>query len=172
MNAFIHCAEQIDEVGFLIDCFVTERKHQMAKQCCIHIKKTSSYERSVMARILQEELRILSKPNLFLNGLRGATTMHGNWVLGRRMYFDGVEYYAHDYLYVNGVLVLVEGCGFLNETCYILVHTCTFLGDMSKHASRWRRGFDGIRPLELGTVATKSVSMWAEEPDGIIIVLH
>jgi hypothetical protein len=44
-----HCAEQIQEneteedEAFLIDCFVCERKHQMMKRACFHIKRTTAF---------------------------------------------------------------------------------------------------------------------------------
>ncbi len=47
-----HVPEQIEDLGFSIDCFVTERKHNLLKKAAEPFLNTQTFERSVLARAL------------------------------------------------------------------------------------------------------------------------
>ena len=174
-----HCAEQIQEneteedEAFLVDCFVCERKHQMMKRACFHIKRTTKFEKSAMARAFQDTVRVLSSPTVFSNGLRGSTQRvpHSGSVVGKQMQFDGIEYHSGDCCFAGSALLLVEGCMVSGETCYLVVRAGALLDKVTPHSSRWSFD-DNLCKLQLGICVTKHASLWAWQDDGSVLVLH
>jgi len=54
-----HIPLQLERDRMILDTFVLERKHQPIKQCAQHVKNTTTYERSVLSRVLVDQLRKL-----------------------------------------------------------------------------------------------------------------
>ena len=68
-NAHIH--QQIEaDGGSVLDCFCTERKNALPKSRGSHVDRTTDFERSVLTRMVVEQLRQLAKP-VFSNCLWG-----------------------------------------------------------------------------------------------------
>ena len=57
----LHVAVLVNEWSVLLDCYVHERKHKAIKQAASQIYNTESFERSVLARVLLEQMRSLKK---------------------------------------------------------------------------------------------------------------
>ena len=93
----------------------------MMKRACFWIKRTTCFERTALARAVQETLRVLSNPAVFTNGLRGFAQIEprSGILFDKHMQFDGVEYHADDCCFVEPVLLLIHGCMMWSDTCYL-----------------------------------------------------
>ena len=65
----LHFSDHLRKLGFLPNCFSTERKNKNLKQVAHLVKNTNTYHRSVLEEILCCELAELKKPGLFDLGL-------------------------------------------------------------------------------------------------------
>jgi len=65
----LHIPLQLMHDRFLLDCFVLERKHRLVKRQANHVTNTRTYEKSVIARVLAEQLSEM--PGSFADGLVG-----------------------------------------------------------------------------------------------------
>lgn len=104
-----HVPQQIARDHLLLDTFVLERKHQPIKQCAGHCLNTVAYERSVLSRVLVDQLRKLCKYDVgnCLVGKRvpNATLFGRPSELASGLKWCGGNYHAGDVVIVSRSLV-------------------------------------------------------------------
>ena len=101
-----HIPAQIARDALLLDTFVLERKHKPVKQCAQHCKNTRVYERSVISRVIVDQMRKLQKLNVH-DGLLGKAK-ESNLVTGSRclialgLRWCGAQCHEGDIVFVSG----------------------------------------------------------------------
>ena len=135
----MHLPNQIANDGFLLDCFVHERKHQVAKTAATNVKNPLHFERSVYLRMVNAQTR--SMPTTFDSHLTSKAEplpqLGGMVALGA--VFHGARVSENDVVFVEGACVLVKGCADLGAGgMAILGEACVFVEQVTAFAARWR----------------------------------
>lgn len=82
-------SQVLRDFGMLLDCFVTERKHQMAKAAIRSTDKTVVFERGGLARVLTEHIRGLNKLQLYMSGIVGDSCEYDGGSMGLYLKWKG-----------------------------------------------------------------------------------
>ena len=171
----MHLPNQIANDGFLLDCFVHERKHQVAKTAATNIKNTLHFERSVYLRMVNAQTR--SMPTTFDSHLtsKAEPLPQLGGMVALDAVFHGARVSEDDVVFVDGACVLVKGCADLGAGgMAILGEACVFVEQVTAFAARWRiirRREVEVLPLTRETRLRHAVC-WTIEGPGILLVLR
>lgn len=64
-HALQHLPKSLKKFGFLLSCFVHERKHRMLKRYCNDVQNTAAFEQSVMGEITAHQIHMLNSIETF-----------------------------------------------------------------------------------------------------------
>ena len=111
-----HMCDQAEADGMWLDCFVHERKHQVVKDCATPTRNTRSYEKSVMASIVNATVHQLQR--LRKEGFLSAETEHIELsvalgcpcFVAHRMRYNFVQFDTGDFIFVDEIPGIVEAC--------------------------------------------------------------
>ena len=107
-HAMLHIASQIEKDGVVLDTFVLERKHQIAKHAASNTKILKSFERSALSGVVLEQRRQLNSL-LAPSGLVGKTfadnVLLSSWSIGEVFVAEGIVYNGGTYSVGDVVLV-------------------------------------------------------------------
>lgn len=165
-----------------LDCSVHERKHQIVKQAADAIKNTSSYEASVLGRVLVTQLRQLENTKKDKT-LIGNTGLHaelsqqlGSAVhLGKSLLYRDTVIGVGDVLLFHGEGGIVRACGEHDSKLFVLLQLCRRDGFCTFGATTLRPQGEALHLLYLDSVR-ESFSLafaWAWASDSTnLLVLH
>ena len=142
----LHIPEQVRRDGRLYDCFVVERSHQLPRLLAGAVKKTSSFERSVIARSLLVRLRDLEtwSPK---NGLQGSAQEFPELALqlglpdlqiSASAVFCGMQHGANDFVLVGDHVLSFVAAVRGGERLGVLGHVCNLALRHSRTAAEWQ----------------------------------
>jgi hypothetical protein len=109
-NHFIHhVPKQVDRDGLLLDAFVGERKHQLIKAEATVVKNTSDFEKSVLIRVVANQIAELSDPNHFRDRLLYGKLLEDTGdSYARSMVFTGTKLSRGDCIFVGGKMCIAR----------------------------------------------------------------
>ena len=165
-----------------LDCFVHERKHQVVKRAGESVKNTSSYEASVLGRVMLQQLRQLQETSL-ADTLLGKTTSDEGLatafgcptVVAKSLQHGGMSIGVGDILFVEGgEVALVKACICPEAQGLSLLLAVLVRVRMSHAHSFYREApLQELRCLVLdGSVRVALAHCWAFQGGGDILVLH
>jgi hypothetical protein len=100
---------QIDRDGLILDAFVGERKHQLIKAEAQAIKNTHTFEKSVLVRVIANQIAELSDPNHFRDRLiNGKPVEDSVDSFARSLVFTGTKLSRGDCIFVGGQMCIAR----------------------------------------------------------------
>jgi hypothetical protein len=129
----------------LVDAFVVERLHLRVKAPIEQIRNTRTLERSILAAVLNEQVRRLHDGGN--SGLVGPTVAVGDAFYAKHSEVLSQRVSAGDLLYKGAACGECCACACQNDTHYFVVQVMAFVRAESAHSARWR--------------ATEHVEVWA-----------
>lgn len=180
MHYALHLPTQIARDRMVLDCFAVERAHLLPKAVSEAIHNTSSFEKSVIARTVGSRLRSLRDADDFeevrLLEERPASSLAGV-LRGRAPYlaaeadFCGLFLSAGDFVFLDGLAMVLSGIGRDDEGFFLLGQLATESRRHSRAAAEWRIEQES----SLAFVAGKRVRRahaWCTQASGLLLVLQ
>ena len=147
----LHLGDQYAEDGVLLDCWPTERKNAESKTVATLIKKTTSFEVSVLGRLLSSQLNRLTDPSKsFLDAVlqpyEQADTLsltqqyqiRSAIVAGKQCRCDRRKLSQGDLIkFSSGKVAFIILCYMGDEKLYGLVQHCVFVKRKDAAATIW-----------------------------------
>jgi len=130
--------------GGSLDCFVHERKHQVAKRAADPVRNTTSFEASVLGRVLLEQARQLDAMR-HKRALQGPTSPcrevaaalgAQEAVVAKSARFDGRLVSVDDCVLFGMQAGVVRACARTGDELFMIVQTLTRQGE-GRSSSRW-----------------------------------
>ena len=170
-----HMTKQAEEDGFWLDCFVHERKHQLAKSCAHHIENTSSFELTLLRSVTHcafeqwqdVEATCLLPPTAESSDL--SIAFDRPCVIANHMRWHLLHISVGDVLFIAHVACLVDGCLLLGEEYGLLVQRMGLVDKVSPTASLWQRTSREAVILTPGTV--RHAACWHRTPGGDLVII-
>jgi hypothetical protein len=120
-NHFVqHVPDHLDRDGIILDAFVGERKHQLVKMCAQNIRNTSSFEKSVLLRVLSHQLAVLTDAEHFSDKLLHGKPLDGTpaWHAFSVQY-AGTKFSRGDCVMLEGNLCIAEACVAVDDQFFL-----------------------------------------------------
>jgi hypothetical protein len=170
----LHMHRQCEEDRFLLDCFVHERKHQVAKEKASHCKNTEVYERSILMPVanamlhqLRSSYECLQGPSTFsaeLSAFLGAPCY-----VSQKLLYSVLKVARRDVLSIGEKACLVEACLSWGSQFGLLVYPLALVARQAWY-SEWRRT-DELQVLVLPCASLQQCSCWYYRDSGELVVL-
>ena len=165
-----------------LDCFVHERKHQIVKRAGTTIKSTSSYESSVLGRVLLEQWRQLQGCSLG-DVLLGRSTVDeivsssfGEPArAAKSLQYAGLVIGVGDMILVRGSpsAYIVKSCVFLESTSRLLLIVGLLVTVSATSAYSVYRTGDELQGVLLdGSLEVSLPYCWTWSGDDEVVILH
>jgi hypothetical protein len=174
-----HIPGQLERDGLLLDTFVHERKHQVAKHYAALQKNTTSYEKSVIARVLLHQARDL-RNLIFGDVLIGKTreyeplaaAMGGDrCTVADSLQWKATTFAVKDIVFLNSRAMMVEACASVDDSLCLVVRLLHHEESSSPTSSKWRLLPDVVA-LMLATAGTVSLaSCWNWSGDYVLVLM-
>ena len=172
-----HIPQQIERDGMLLDCWVHERKHQMVKRSCNWVDNTSQFEKSALARALNEQSRQLGEPSCFCTGLRApfmlwpeAREVFGTAVMvSRALSHEGFLVHTGDVVLLQDEVFKVSVCVNADGLHYVVAVEYSRVEE-TKYALRCKLS-ERTRLLRVSS-NMEHAACWSVEADGTVLVLR
>lgn len=139
----LHIPEQMRRDKFLLDTFVLERKHRVAKAAAGGIFHNHNYEKSVLARILAVHLQILEDTQR-QTSLQGravvdivASGFAGEVVAASRVQLEQCAVSVGEVLLHNGNALQVKACVRAGDDFMLLAQPYQFRRKLHAQATEW-----------------------------------
>lgn len=138
----LHIPEQMRRDKFLLDTFVLERKHRIAKAAAGNISHNSNYEKSVLARILAAHLQTVEDMQK-QTSLQGravdiiADGFAGEVVAASRMQLAHCAVSVGEVLLHNGNALQVKACLRAGDDPMLLVQLYQYSRSLHAQATEW-----------------------------------
>ena len=162
---------QIRRDRLLLDAFVVERIHLRIKGLAEKIRKTTSFESSVLASTLASHLTMLETAGSF-GGLLGRTAPFPG-LLGARiadkMEAAGVQYSVGDVVLLGDYVGVVAACATEGGELWAVVSQLQSVADVTSTSSRYRDA--GVRVVWQALSLTLALA-WRVDRDGAMLVLR
>ena len=175
----VHIPAQIARDGLLLDCFVLERKHQMLKACCNWIDNTSAFERSAIARAVQEQCRELEQPGWNKNGLQGKSEEFpdlarlqgaGKATIASRLHVHSVDIAREDVVSIGDLEFIVRCCVSLDGRFCLLVDPLVRVSEVASKTWKCKLRAE-LHIVDCAVHVVRQVACWTFEADGHVLVL-
>ena len=133
-----HLGPQLQRDGMTIDCFVGERQNKLVKSCAQTIANTSSFEVSVMERLVADRFSVLSDARFFEDTLYKPEPLEvgSPTLVALSMKFRGTLIYQDDILFIDDVPHYVHGCGYVDGEFAWFSSRCACVSQLTPAASR------------------------------------
>ena len=157
----------------LLDCFVTERKHQLVKAAIRSTDNTVMFERGGLARCLTEHIRGLNKFQLYMNGIVGDSCEYDGGSMGLYLKWRGDSFGVGDMVFIGQPprAAEIKGTVVRGDCAWLLIHWCDLVEQVTLHASRWTVQ-QGMSLEALGTAAdVRHACAWSVQPDGSVMII-
>lgn len=136
----LHVPKQIARHQFLYDCFVLERKHQLAKAEIANMRQIAAnptFERNLIAQLnyvqLAESTRTAQRPFL----VKPQQTTHG-FTVSKMACLTFMDVKATDIIYSDGRAFLVHGCSSTGGEIRLLVEMFGLVEQVYVGCQKWR----------------------------------
>lgn len=133
-----------------LDCFVHERKHQVAKHQAEPVKNTRAFEASVLAGVLLEQTKQLDELRC-RRGLVGPTSPSpelayamgvNEAMVAKSLRYDGLQVSTDDLVMVTGQAVVVKACVSVAAGLFMVVQVLAPRGT-GRSSSTWSQADEG-----------------------------
>ncbi len=165
-----HTPAPVNMDKFLMDTFVTERKHAMIKEATQHVDNTRVFERSVLGRalVMHEKMNTLRKYGL----------------IGKTFVEDGIEFSVfcqfRGNLIGDGDIICLPGtgalliCGFAKreQELGILAWPLSRGAQLTSAAWSWRKDEDWRLFVLEASARFRFAALWSEEAEGEFIIVE
>jgi hypothetical protein len=174
----VHVPGQIARDGQVLDTFTLERKHKITKACAQHVLLTTSFEKSVLARVLQVQLRELEDPDwpkvASLQGRTAPMPALGVGTIGSLSAIlpSGLSVSSGDVVFIEDERRLVLVAGFLSQgpKLYLMADPMQPLRKVSSRA--WEcRIFRQLDEIDCALHRICETSCWTYQDGGQVLVL-
>ncbi len=173
----MHLASQLRRDRFLLDAFVHERKHKSAKKIANRIQNTSSFEDSVVWRLLNDQFADMQESNdrdalvgrsIPCREIAAALAMD-HVEASRKMIVNGMHIAADDVLIVGNSSIVVQVCLRAAAGFLVLGRPYEF-AQMHGHGKKWRRAPTSIVFFRF-TCAFSTPAYWSFDSNADLLTL-
>ena len=173
-----HVPEQMRQAGFVIDCFVGERKHSMVKSCLLQIPVGKTFDTAALRRVYAANADHMSGPGVFTDTLhtksKRCTLLEGDGIelalVARSLTWNGILISATDMLILNSSPCIVEAAAMLDGHLCVLVRWLELVAAITHTAQRWRIG-GPLCVVPLADVIVVHPPAWHYENADTIVLL-
>jgi len=162
---------QIRRHNLVLDAFVIERIHLRIKAIADKVRKTTSYERSVLNGTLASQLSAMES-QVATGGLLGKTAPMARVpgaMLADRMEVAGIEMRVGDILILGEFPGLLVACAYESGECFAMVRALTKIGEVTPTVGRY--GDSENLEVWLALSCLPAIA-WRHEADGRILVVR
>jgi len=161
-------AQQIQNHGVVLDCFVVERRHLMVKKIAAFVKNTTRFERSVMSGLVTTMSQMGGDCAAGLQGPTGH--LHEGIVIADQMEVFGMVVARGDVVLRGMSAGLVAACCESGEGLHVIVQRATFVEHATSHASKHQLAADSLESWHCGEIRT--CLAWKQLADGSLLVVR
>ena len=173
-----HVPEQWRKAGFVIDCFVGERKHSLVKTCLAHIPAGNTFDTAALRRVYAANLSDMSRPEVFTDGLdkksKRCALLETDGVelalVAKGLTWNGISIRAPDILILSRSPCIVDAGAMLDGHLCVLVRWLELLAAVTPTAQRWRIG-GPLCVVPLADVIVIHPPAWRYENADTIVLL-
>ena len=136
----LHVPKQIARHQFLYDCFVLERKHQLAKAEIANMKQIAAnqtFERNLIAQLNYVQLTESSRTAQRPFPVRSLQTTHG-FTVSKMACLTFMDVKSTDIIYSDGRAFLVHGCSSTGGEIRLLVEMFGLVEQVHVGCQKWR----------------------------------
>jgi len=136
-----HVARHLSRDGVIVDAFVGERKHQVIKKSAEDVKNLSSFEKTVLCRVLAKQLSSLSDPGHFRDKLLFPKDLTGFDARGSTsMTMSGTKFSRGDCYFIKGELCLARAFVSMHGEFYVVTRQYTRAAEVNLQRVGVRQG--------------------------------
>jgi hypothetical protein len=130
-------ALQLVDCEFVLDAFLIEKEHLLARECANPIENTSRFEESVLARMLHAQVQTLNNlgPQDSLMSPKVAYPGFANAFMSDNLTIDGVTYSVGDFVFLNTLPGRVLSCIEEGAELFVIVDVFRLVARISNESA-------------------------------------
>lgn len=164
-----HIANQIENVGFVVDAFIIERLHLLAKEVLGMTHNDTAFEASLLKACCMKQIAQLKQT--VLTGLIGRTTPLRGFpgaVVAQRLRYSGMDVSVGDIVVRDSVVARVAACAAEGSHTYVIAEVWQEVSIVDPHSRRWRLSGD-TQPWPAEEIE-QAIAWYFIEGDMVVIV--
>ena len=163
-------ALQLVDCEFVLDAFLIEKEHILARQCADPVKNTAVFEKSVLARMLHAQVQSLNDlgPQAELMGARAPYPGFSDAFVSDNLTINGVAYSVGDFVFLHTLPGKVLACIQEGAAFYLIVDAFRLVRRLSNESGNYT--YQGLR----GVWNAREVNLalaWRETRAGVFTIL-
>ena len=139
-----HVPQQMRRHHVILDAFVGERRHNIVKTCAADIKHTHGFEKSVLCKVICQQLDVISRPEFLTDSLRheqpcdelAKLVSAPTASMSTNMTWKGQLLGMDDAIWAGGTFSVIKACCSVGSDLAVLVDRYTLLGRVFRTMSR------------------------------------
>ena len=165
-----HIGPQILRDGMVLDCFIIERLHLVARDILGNVRNPIDAEASILKMFCVKHMNAMRETSLC--GLIGPSVPlqdFPNAQVAKRIKFCGMDISVGDVVLRSDVAAIVSGCALDSGNAFLIVDPWQVISGYVGRARKWRRSLGGD-PEVWPVIEVEVALAWYAEGDDVVVL--